>query len=47
MGSTNQDGKKKHKINIKFAKEFFITPKAEIIKMAAIVSPDDYIRADL
>ena len=37
----------KDKIRIKYAKEFFINEKGEVIKMAAIVSPDEEVRKAL
>ena len=31
------------KFNIKYAKEFFITEKGEVVRMAAIIAQDEYI----
>ena len=41
--SSNADSNTKPKIKIKYAKEFFITEKGEIIKMAAIVTKNPTI----
>ena len=35
------------KVKIKYAKEFFVTEKGEVIKMAAIVTQNPYIRQHL
>ena len=39
--------KKETKAKIKYAKEFFVTEKGEIIKMAAIVSTNPEVIAEL
>ena len=41
------EDEQKYKISLKFAKEFFITPHGEIIKMAAMVSPSEEVRGYL
>ena len=35
------------KFNIKYAKEFFITEKGEVVRMAAIIAQDEYILDEL
>ena len=37
------DNSEKNKIKIKYAKEFFINEKGEVIKMAAILTHDETI----
>ena len=39
--------RRKKKIKIKYAKEFFINEKGEVIKMAAIVSKDENVLKEL
>ena len=39
--------KRRDKIKIKYAKEFFINEKGEVIKMAAIVSKDEDVLREL
>ena len=46
-GAAAAEKKNKDKIRIKYAKEFFINEKGEVIKMAAIVSKDDEVRKAL
>lgn len=38
---------KEKKVSVKYAKEFFVTEKGEVIKMAAIVSQDPDILMQL
>ena len=38
---------KEKKLSVKYAKEFFVTEKGEVIKMAAIVSQDPDIQMQL
>ena len=45
--ATSAEKKNKDKIRIKYAKEFFINEKGEVIKMAAIVSKDEEVRKAL
>ena len=46
-GITTVVKEKEKKLSVKYAKEFFVTEKGEVIKMAAIVSQDPDIQMQL
>ena len=46
-GLTTVVKEKEKKLSVKYAKEFFVTEKGEVIKMAAIVSQDPDIQMQL
>ena len=39
--------KKKEEAKIRYAKEFFVTERGEVIKMGAIITPNPHIRGKL